>query len=512
MFATVGHNVTMIGQSDLPTKSSVLRFLVAIAGAWAILASGCAVNPVTGEREISLMSPQQEAQLGQQAAAEVESKIGLVRDPALVGYVQALGQRLAARSPRQDVTYRFFVADMPEANAFALPGGYIYVSRGLLAITNSEEQLSNVIGHEIAHVAARHAAQRQTRATGVGIATMLGTILAGVAGGNDAARAAAELGQAAGAGLIASYGRDQERQADEIGQKLAAEAGWDPRAMSGFLATLERDTTLRSGGQQRPSYLDSHPALGERVQTTAQRAATLRVIDQAPVATSRADFLRRLDGLMVGEDPKNGLFRDGEFLHAGLGLAMRFPAGWLHQNQPSAVLAAPQARDALMRLELQGKAGDPRAAATQFAQTNQIRFEAGREERIAGHRAFRALARVPARQGELGIDMTWISHPSGMFRIAGMAPVARFNAYAPVFQSAARSFHDLSAAERESMVESRLRLVQARPGESIDALSRRAGNSWSVERTAIANALAGGAILTAGQTVKIARAEPYRSR
>ena len=224
-----------------------------------------------------------------------------MQDPELVSYVRAMGQRLAAQSPRKDVTYQFFVADMPEPNAFALPGGYIYVSRGLLALSNSEAELANVIGHEIGHVAARHAAQRQTRATGVGIATMLGTILAGVAGGSDAARAAAELGQAAGAGLIASYGRDQERQADEIGQKLAADTGWDPRAMSSFLATLERDTSDRLGSTPRPSYLDSHPALGERVQVTAQRAATLTLVAAAPIAKDQRDFYGRLNGILVGD-------------------------------------------------------------------------------------------------------------------------------------------------------------------------------------------------------------------
>ena len=192
----------------------------------AVLAIGCSttVNPVTGQREVTTMSPSREAAVGRDAASQVAAEIGLVNDPELTRYVSAIGERLAAKSPRQDVVYRFHVADMPEANAFALPGGYIYVSRGLLALANDEDELANVIGHEIGHVAARHSAQRETRAMGVGILSTLGTVAAGVLGGAGAAQAASQLGQVAGAGLIASYGRDQERQADEVGQKMAADA------------------------------------------------------------------------------------------------------------------------------------------------------------------------------------------------------------------------------------------------------------------------------------------------
>jgi predicted Zn-dependent protease len=474
-----------------------------------LLVGSCAVNPVTGKSEIMLMSAEQENAAGRQASAEVERDIGLVRDPGLTQYVEALGQRLAARSPRKDVQFHFHVADMPEPNAFALPGGYVYVSRGLLGLANSEAELANVIGHEIGHVAARHAAQRQTRATGVGLAATLGAILAGIAGGGEAAQAVAQLGQAAGAGLIASYSRDQERQADEIGQKLAAQSGWQPAAMASFLATLQRDTAARNGGKlPRPGYLDSHPALDERVGVAAKRAVALTTANAEPIATSTADFYRRFDNLLIGEDPKNGVFQGSVFRHAALNFAVTFPSGWNTQNQPAAVLAGSKKRDALIRLEQQGPEGDPQAAARQFAQNNSLVFQAVRVERIGGHPAVRAVAQGQSDQGQVGLDLTWISHPSGMFRISGIAPVQRFNQHAAEFGTTARSFHDLAPAERNEITEKRLQIVMPRRGETLSAVSARTGNRWSLEETAIANDLPVDAVIPATRPIKIVKAVP----
>lgn len=474
------------------------------------LLSSCAVNPVTGEREISVMSPEREAALGRDAATQVEAEIGLVRDPKLVGYVQELGARLASRSPRQDVEYQFFVADMPEPNAFALPGGYIYVSRGLLPLINRESELANVLGHEIGHVAARHAAQRETRATGIGVLTVLATVLAGVTGGGDLAQTTAEIGQAAGAGLIAAYGRDQERQADEIGQAIASRAGWAPQGMSTFLASLERDTTLRTGATPRPGYLDSHPALGERVQVTTERAAGLPAGQEQLVETT-AGMFARYDGLLLGDDPAGGIFRDQRFLHPELGFAIEFPPGWLTQNQRAAVLAAPRERDALLRLEGQGPSGDPREAAAAFAEANRLRYSTGRVLTIAGYDAYQARAETTLQNTRVVAELTWIAHPGGTFRITGITPTTRFAAHATAFLQTALSFRDLSAQERAGIMERFLAIERAREGESLKELSSRVDNQWSVVQTAVANGLAENVSLRAGQLVKLARQRVYVS-
>jgi predicted Zn-dependent protease len=472
----------------------------------AALLAACATNPVTGRRELVVMSPEREASLGRQGAAEVERTIGIVDAKPLADYVSALGARLAAHSPRP-LEHHFLVADMPEANAFALPGGWIYVSRGLLAIANSEAELANVIGHEIGHVAARHAAQRETRALGVGVLTALGALAAGVAGGAQAAQAVGSLGQVAGAGLIASYGRDQERQADEIGQQLAARSGWDPAGMAEFLATLERESKLQRG-ERLPSFLDSHPVTGERVRDTSARARTLAVAPAEPVAATRGEFLARLEGLLVGPDPRQGLFRGALFLHPGLDFAIEFPTGWQTQNQPSAVAAAPSGGGALLVLELQGESGDPAEAARRFAQANGLRLWDGRTARIGGLPAYHALTQLASQGQTLAADLTWIAHPRGMFRLAGAAPLPAFAGFQPLASATARSFRLLEPEERASLQELRLAVVPARAGETLAALADRTGNRWSVEETAVANGIAADARLAAGDLVKIARAVP----
>ncbi|HEY8493827.1 MAG TPA: M48 family metalloprotease [Myxococcota bacterium] len=472
----------------------------------ALTACATAVNPVTGRPEITTMSPERETAIGRQAAAQVEREIGLVRDPELTAYVESIGRRLAAASPRKDVTYRFAVADMEEANAFALPGGWIYVSRGLLVLANSEDELANVIGHEIGHVAARHAAQRETRSTGVGVLSAIGTIAAAVIGGPQLGQMVGQLGQVAGAGLIASYSRDQERQADVIGQDLAAAAGWDPSALASFLMTLEREGRLQNQGRERaPSFLDSHPAAGERAVVAERRAREMNVTVRSTTVRGRAEFLRRIEGVRVGPDPRQGVFRDQTFLHPDLGFALTFPAGWRTQNSSQAVGAITPRRDAMIVLESQGQREEPIAAARRWLAANSgVRVVDSGPLAGGSWPAYRALVEARTQQGQAVLAITWIAHPKGTFRLTGMTSPSLWSAYGRVFDAVARSLRPLSAAERQGITGLRLAVVQARSGETLAQLSQRTGNRWSLDETALANALPRDARLEAGRLVKIA--------
>jgi predicted Zn-dependent protease len=489
-----------------PRRSPLAAALLAAA----LLLAACVTNPVTGRSEFTLMSPERETALGRQAAEQVEREIGLVDAPELTAYVERLGQRLARSSPRGDLVYRFAVADMEEPNAFALPGGWIYVSRGLLAIANSEAELANVIGHEIGHVAARHAAQRETRAAGVGLLAALGGIAARAAGGEAVGRSVAQLGQLAGAGVIAFYSRDQERQADEVGQEIAARTGYDPAAMASFLGTLERDSLQRTAAPRRPSFLDSHPLTSDRVEATAARAKGLALGPAPPDAASRAAFLPHLENLVVGPDPAEGVFEAERFLHPGLGLAIDFPAGWRTQNRRDAVGAGAPGQDAFIVLEAQGPREDPLRAAQRFASARKLPLGEGVHLRIGGWDAYRSWSEARSQSGDVAIDLTWIAHPDATLRVTGVAGASRFRVYAESFRATARSVRPLQRAERAGLKVRRLRIVRARRGERLAALSRRTGNVWSAAETAIANALPQEAEFERGELVKIAVEVPYK--
>lgn len=465
----------------------------------------CVVNPVTGNREFSVMSPAQEAQVGREEAAKVEQQIGLVKEPRLVGYIGRIGGRLAVHSPRKDTKYQFYVADMEEPNAFALPGGYVYVSRGLLALTNSEDELAGVIGHEIGHVAARHSAQRQTRAMSVGILSMLGAVAGAVVGGPEVGQMIAQAGQTVGAGLVASYGRDQERQADDVGQRMAAEGGYDPRGITGFLRTLGREDKLRSGGKDRmPSFLDSHPATDERVQNTAKRAAELRQAPEQPFFPSRAEYLDQIQGILVGPDPEGGLFVEkGLFVHKGLNFAVQFPEGWQTVNQPSAVAAVAPNGEAFVALEGAGRRGNPRDAARAYFEQNQLSpIDSGSFE-IDGLSAYRAVAEAQTQQGPVVAEFTWIAAPNQLFRFTASTPAQNYRNFASRLRSTVRSFHRPTGRERSLVVGKRLAIVRARGGESLRQLSERSKNAWTIDETALANNLVPDDRLEAGFPVKI---------
>jgi predicted Zn-dependent protease len=401
---------------------------------------------------------------------------------------------------------------MPEVNAFALPGGYIYVSRALLALTNSEDELANVIGHELAHVAARHAAQRETRAVGVGLLSMLGAIAAGALGGADAAQVAGQIGQVAGAGLIASYSRDQEREADQLGQELCARAGWNPGAMAGFLRALERQSQLERGGPQRPGFFDSHPATPERAAAASSRGRTLPWREAERIASGRAGFLARIEGLLLGPDPAHGIFHGNRFLHADLDLGLTFPADWATQNTPSAVRAASPERDALIALELQGAGSDPQGAAAAFAAKHGLRLGEAGPLRIGDLRAYHASAYQATQGGVMALDLTWIVHHLRVFRISCATTQEKLGSYRPLFRRTARSFQPLDADERGRFQDTRLRIATARGSETLAELSRRTGNTWSLEETAVMNAVFEFDRLEASKPVKIAAAQAYRPR
>ena len=308
------------------------------------LAAACATNPVTGKREVSFMSEAQEIQIGQQQDAEVRREMGVYRDAALQEYVSGIGMKLARASERPDLPWHFTVVDSPAVNAFALPGGYIYITRGILPFLDNEAQLAGVLGHEIGHVTARHAAQQYSRSTEAQLGLLVGSILV------PQTRPLAQLGESGFGLLFLKYSRDDEAQADGLGVKYAARTGWDPAGVPQMLTTLGRIEEV-SDNKGVPNWLSTHPAPEDRVQRVSA------AVQQAEAgadrfAVERDAFLKRIDGIVYGDNPDQGVVRGGRFLHAGLRFAVEFPNGWeVNNGQTQVVAKEPGGRPLIVRCD-----------------------------------------------------------------------------------------------------------------------------------------------------------------
>jgi predicted Zn-dependent protease len=471
-----------------------------------LTAPGCATNPVTGERQLIIMSTKQEKEIDEQVSKQIEQHMGLVDDPALSAYVDEVGQALAAHSPRQDVRYSFHVLASDEPNAFALPGGHIYVSRGLLALTNSEAELANVLGHEIGHVAARHAAQRDALQKIMAVMNVVGMV--GVAAGGASSNG---NGGPVGTPGPSSFSREHESEADVIGQDLAVAAGVDPMGMADLLDGLDASSRLVRGYSNSTRYFDTHPAARERAARAATRAEVRRWTPRFAIASTRAEYLERLEGLSVGTPATEGVIKDERLLHPELGIAVRFPPGWKIENTRGAVYAVAPGRDAVVALELEGPGDDPEAAALGYAERNGVRLEGAQRVKVGSLDAYHARGDLPGPVGRTHTVVTWIAHEGLVYRLSGLAVRGGgYDRYAGVFRGFPRGFKELTDDDRELIEEVRLRVVEAEAGETLSDVGKRSGNSWSVNETAVRNRMLPGEPLDAGDQIKIAVSEPYQ--
>ena len=487
--------------------------LVAIA--IALLCAACAVNPVSGRRELILVSREQEQAAGREGAEQVAAAMGIFADARLSAYIAAVGERVAAHSPREQIDWRFEIVDQALPNAFALPDGHMYVSRGLLELANSEDELAGVLAHEVVHVAARHHAQQQTRATGVGLLALPALLAGAVLGGPVGQVVQAPL-LVLGAGVVASYGRDQEREADRVGQRLAALAGYDPAAFEGYLATLARWSEGQKGRTREPGFFDTHPSTPERIASSRENAATLDRQPLAGIAADRDAFLRKLEDLVVGENPAEGVFQGALFLQPELMFSLRFPEGWQTLNARSQVGAFSPDEQASVVLEVQGPGSDPKLAAkamvAAIARDAPLELLRADALTLSGCDAFRVEALASGRRGATLLHLTWIAYGGLIYLVAGMVDAAHVRTQHAALAAAGDSFRPLEAADKGSIRGRRLRLARTRANEGLAALSRRTGSVWEPGYAALVNGLAPDAVPGAGRLVKIAVELPYARR
>ncbi len=466
------------------------RRILPLALTAAVLGS-CATNPVTGRSELSLISESSEISMGRQGAQEVVQSLGLVQDSALQAYVSSLGKQMAARSERPQLPWSFAVVDDPVVNAFALPGGFIFVTRGILGHFNSEAELVAVLGHEIGHVTAKHSVRQISRAQvaqlGLGVGMILKPELA-------------EFGQAAGAGLgllFLKFGRDDETQADDLGFRYSLDNGYDVREMVSVFKTLGR---LSGGGGDRvPEWLSTHPDPGNRVAKTEERIASLSR-DLTGMKVNRESYLRRLEGLAFGENPRAGYFEGGRFFHPDLAFQVDFPDGWKTQNQTSAVVGVSAEQDAALQLTLEG--GDPASAARQFLAQQGVQAGATSAGDINGLPARSATFTAQTERGQVAGLVTFLSHGNRTYRILCYTSADKYRAYDAVFRRAATSFRRLTDPTKLDVQPATIDLVRLPSAMTIAEFNRRYPSKISEARLALMNGVTEAETMPAGRTVK----------
>jgi predicted Zn-dependent protease len=452
----------------------------------------CATNPVTGRPQLSLISESDEIALGKQASQEVEQTIGLVEDADLQAYVRRIGLAMATTSQRPSLPWTFGVVDDPTPNAFALPGGFIYITRGMATLMSSEAELASVLGHEIGHVTAKHSvasiSQQQLAQLGLGVGSILVPRLQQFQG---------LVGTGLGL-LFLQHGRDAERQADDLGFQYASARGYAMSEMANVFRSLER--LPGSGRSALPSFLSTHPSPAERVKTIEQKAAAQPTGSRGSIVRE-AEYLRQVDGLVYGEDPRQGFFRDSQFLHPDLRFQFSFPRGWTGQNMKQAVLGTSQRQDAALQLTL--VRGAPEAAAREFGEKPGIALAQASRDDVNGLPAVMAHFEAQTDSGVLAGIGGWISHGGRTYQLLTYTSAQGLGAQDRTFQQIIQSFGPLRDQSALNVQPKRLDIVTVQERQTLSEFNRRMPSAVTIEELAVINELAGpSAVLAQGSLAK----------
>ncbi|MGQ0677838.1 MAG: M48 family metalloprotease [Rhodospirillales bacterium] len=470
------------------------------SGGWLDMLGG--VSGAVDRLSETLVTPEQERQIAETEHPKVLAQFGgEYADPAVKDYVAQLVKALGKASDRPDIEYRVTVLNSPVVNAFALPAGYVYATRGLLALCGSEAELAGVMAHEIGHVTARHTAQRYGR-------SVLASGAAGLAGllNSPLLQQATQIG---GQLWIQSFSRDQEFQADQLGVATMARAGYDPRAMAGFLAKLRQYSELQTAlAGRKPGEADqfnlfaTHPRTGERVERAAEQAGQAG----AKGREERDSYLGRIDGMLYGDDPAQGFVRGRVFAHPQMKFRFEAPEGFQLLNGTTEVTAAGPGGGAIRfdaapeayRGQMRGYVSEVWARGQRLASVETLN--------VNGMEGGSGVLRVNTQSGPADVRLTAIRFsPELIFRFQFVAPAQTAAQIWPEFGKVTGSFRRLSDAEAAAMKPLRLRLVRAGRADSVESLARRmAAPDRHAERFRALNGIGPDQQVAGGQTYKIA--------
>lgn len=423
--------------------------------AFSLLFSTCAKNPVTGKNQLVLMSEAQEIAMGQEADPQIIAQFGLYPDSALQRFITEKGKAMGAISHRPNLDYHFRVVDSEVLNAFAVPGGYVYFTRGIMAHFNNEAEFAGVLGHEIGHIAARHTVQQQTR-------QMLGSIglIAGIIIKPELGRFAEQAQQGLGL-LFLKYGRDAERQSDQLGVEYSTKIKYDAHYMAGFFNTLKRQSQA-SGQQELPDFLSTHPNPDDRNVSVAKAATEWQQkTNLTNPVVNRDSYLRRIEGLVYGEDPRQGYLENWVFYHPDMRFQFNVPPNWKYQNSPLRVQMAPADGQALMYLA-GGAAKSLQEAGTAFLEQNGLQLLDQRQLTVGGYQTLAIIADTKPdpqqQQPPLRTQAYFYQFGSQILMMMGVSAAQTFGQYQPSFTNTMQSFRPLTDAAKINKKPQRVRI------------------------------------------------------
>ena len=460
----------------------------------------CAKNPVTGKRQLALLSEAQEIGIGRASHPEVLAEFGAVDSEALQAYVSRIGQSMAFASHRPDLPWKFTVVDSPVVNAFAVPGGFIYFTRGILAFMNDEAELAGVLGHEIGHVTARHSVSQISKAQLFGLGLGLGSAFSATF------RDLSDLAQLGTGLLFLKYGRDAERQSDRLGIQYMFGQNYDPRRLSQFFEVFQ--AMREQSGQAIPNWLSTHPAPPDRISdTSAQADELLQGSSGDDLRVGGADFLAAINGIVFGENPREGFVLEDQFLHPDLRFQLNFPTSWRVQNSKSAVLFSAPDGAAGVQLTLAPEAIPPEQRARQIAEAQEIDLVAGSERTIAGNRAYLGEFRIIQQAREIRVIAAFIPFRGNLYQLAEIAPATVFDTHRLSLLDTLVSFRELTDSRHLNVQPDLLRIYRVRRGGRLADVAARYPNSRielaDLERL---NRISRDTRLAAGTRVKVVEA------
>ena len=472
------------------------------------LFNNCARNPVTGKRQVVLMSEAQEIAMGKDADPQIVAQYGLYDDKALQQFITEKGKAMAAISHRPNLNYEFKIVDSDVINAFAVPGGYVYFTRGIMAHFNDEAQFAGVLGHETGHITARHTVAQQRNA----LFGQLG-ILAGVIINPELGRFAETASQGLGL-LFLKFGRDAERQADALGVEYSSKIGYDAKEMADFFLTLERKSE-GTASAALPTFLSSHPNPGDRYVTVNKLAAEWKQKLQLTNAiVNRNTYLKRIEGLVYGEDPRQGFLENNIFYHPQLKFQFPTPSNWNYQNTPQRVQLAPKDGKALLMMTL-APGNNLQEAANTMLQQNGLKSLESQQISVNGLNAIAIIAEPQPQQTQQGqqqqsqqqatvrILSYLIEYNKTIYLLLGATSATDFNQYYPIFKNTMEGFRPLTDQAKINKKPERIKVKTISKSITLQqALKNYNTTDARLNELAILNGLNLTDVLSAGMMIK----------